>query len=294
MAISTHRSARYNVTLAHLFKLIIAMSQQEQEALLIELEARRQTADKSDKDDKPGENADDDAPLAETDPLPDTGSVPLPSVKVSPAIESKADPSPAKKTTPPPAAKAHPAANAKTAPEPKATADSTPAKKTTPPPAAKAHPAADVKAHPAADVKTAPEPKANADSKPAEKTDLPPDTEKVNTVNRHAPDKAVEERADVRKNCLLAVDCASGNKVVTDFVADISSGGMFIRTSEKYAVGQTLQLSFAFFRDQRPLKISATVARQTKDGIGVKFESLTPYQRNVLKATVARMKTKQP
>jgi Tfp pilus assembly protein PilZ len=181
MAISTHRSAKYNVTIAHLFKLIIDMSQEEQAELLSELQRRK-------------------------DGSADRG---VPSGRRE-------------------AAPKHPPAQGR--------------------------------------IKTA---------APAAGTTL-------------------EERSDPRKGCLLAVDCASGNRVVTDFVADISSGGMFIRTSEAYEVGQKLTLSFAFFRDQRPLKVTGTVARRTTEGIGVKFDRLTPYQQNVLKATVARMKARKP
>ena len=80
-----------------------------------------------------------------------------------------------------------------------------------------------------------------------------------------------ELRGHPRKPSFIAVECSSEGTCFTDFIQDISNGGVFIQTDGSFFVGQQLTLTFSLPKSKKDINISGEVARVDDQGIGVKF-----------------------
>lgn len=79
------------------------------------------------------------------------------------------------------------------------------------------------------------------------------------------------------------VDYSVGDRFYTDYIQDLSTGGVFIQTRRPFSVGQEILLSFSLPKDDQVVKITGEVARITSRGIGVKFGILDENQEAMLK-----------
>ena len=92
------------------------------------------------------------------------------------------------------------------------------------------------------------------------------------------------KRAHPRKICRIAVDYDTLDYSSNNTIKNLSTSGAFIQADESFAVGQEIQLFFSVSEDKKnPVHIPARVIRRGPDGIGVKFEKLTPAQYDMLK-----------
>ncbi len=78
-------------------------------------------------------------------------------------------------------------------------------------------------------------------------------------------------RKHPRKTSLIAVDCSTHDTCFTNFINDISSGGVFIETHAPFYLGQKIALNFSLPEDEDPILIGGEVVRVDAKGIGVKF-----------------------
>ena len=79
------------------------------------------------------------------------------------------------------------------------------------------------------------------------------------------------QREYPRKSCFIPVTCATSDGVFTDFVRNISAGGVFIETSEPFSVGQQLKLMFWPTDGEEPIKTTGKIMWRGPGGVGVKF-----------------------
>lgn len=93
-----------------------------------------------------------------------------------------------------------------------------------------------------------------------------------------------------RLDCFLIVDFAAQGKAYRSCIRDISANGVFIETSEKFEQNQEVALCFTLgeANDVLPFKISGRVTRIYPDGIGVQYENVTHYQREILNTLINR------
>lgn len=83
---------------------------------------------------------------------------------------------------------------------------------------------------------------------------------------------AVENlRKHPRKTSLIPVDCSTHDTYFTNFIHDISSGGVFIETHAPFYVGQKIALNFSLPGAEGPVFVKGEVIRMDAHGIGVKF-----------------------
>ena len=83
-------------------------------------------------------------------------------------------------------------------------------------------------------------------------------------------DKAARRRKGLRKALM-----PSGDEIETHssyVVQNISSGGVFIRTSVALELGQDLSLVFTFPGLDDPVRVTGEVVRKTRDGVGLRFK----------------------
>ena len=93
-----------------------------------------------------------------------------------------------------------------------------------------------------------------------------------------------------RLACYIMADFASGNKAYRSCIRDISASGVFIETTDVFKVGQEIALCFSISDSEAmlPFKTKGRVTRLYPDGIGVQYENISHYQRDILDALVRR------
>ena len=84
--------------------------------------------------------------------------------------------------------------------------------------------------------------------------------------------KLTEMREHSRRPSFIPVECSSHEVCFTDFIQDISKGGVYIQTDGNFYVGQTLTLTFSLHKDEDVMSVKGKVARIDPSGIGVRFE----------------------
>jgi Tfp pilus assembly protein PilZ len=92
-------------------------------------------------------------------------------------------------------------------------------------------------------------------------------SERPNTVSM--PQE--EMRAHPRKTSLIAVDCETHDVCFTNFIQDISNGGVFIETNAHFYLGQQLKMNFSLPEAENPFTVDGKVIRVNQQGIGVQF-----------------------
>ena len=95
-----------------------------------------------------------------------------------------------------------------------------------------------------------------------------------------------------RVPCNISLDLAANGRAINCFATDISAGGMFVESCESFSMGQSVSICFSLGQNQLPLKLKGSVVRLEHGGIGVKYESLTRYQIEILKDLINRLHRK--
>ncbi|MBA7495530.1 hypothetical protein ES702_06117 [subsurface metagenome] len=95
-----------------------------------------------------------------------------------------------------------------------------------------------------------------------------------------------DQRKYSRKDFLTITDYNVGDRYYRDFIQDISESGVFIKTSQKFLVGQPVLMTFMSPDNQKPFRINGEIIRTHEDGIGVKFKIESQVQELVLKSFV--------
>ena len=97
-------------------------------------------------------------------------------------------------------------------------------------------------------------------------------------------DLNIEKREDNRRTCLISADYIIGKNAFSGYILDISAFGAFIETSESFPAGQKLTMSFSLPNHQKPFSFKGQIVWSGYQGIGVKFDYLSPRQKEMLKA----------
>ena len=94
-----------------------------------------------------------------------------------------------------------------------------------------------------------------------------------------------------RLSCYLMVDFAAKGKAYRSCIRDISAGGVFIETKDEFEPDQQVALCFTLTESNEslPFKIRGRVSRVYPDGIGVQYENVTQYQRDIIDALIKKM-----
>ena len=94
-----------------------------------------------------------------------------------------------------------------------------------------------------------------------------------------------------RLACYLLVDFAAQGKAYRSYIRDISANGVFIETTESFEEGQVVALCFTLSEsnDTLPFKVRGRVTQTYPDGIGVQYEKMTYYQREILDTLINKI-----
>ena len=111
------------------------------------------------------------------------------------------------------------------------------------------------------------------------KVDLP-----VNMVSLEETEASMRENA--RKPCLINTNYRIQGRTLKSYILDVSVGGVFIETNERFPKGRELLLKFSLPNRPQPFAFSGKIAWSSPKGFGVKFDNVTPDQADVLKSFI--------
>ena len=86
--------------------------------------------------------------------------------------------------------------------------------------------------------------------------------------------KYEERRKHPRDSTFVHVDCSGNQCAFTDFIQNLSAGGLYIDTQLPFFPGQELSMTFSVTNGETPIKITGKIVRVDSRGIGVKFDAL--------------------
>jgi uncharacterized protein (TIGR02266 family) len=93
-------------------------------------------------------------------------------------------------------------------------------------------------------------------------------------------------RENPRKTCLINANYRVQGSSFRSYILDISIGGVFIETSERVPVGETIILKFTLPNLSQPFTMSGKIAWSGPQGFGVKFESVPKPQGSAIQKYV--------
>ena len=94
---------------------------------------------------------------------------------------------------------------------------------------------------------------------------------------RVQPEKEIEEkRKHPRRKTFIHVNCSGKRCAFTDFIQNISDGGLYIETQMPLFVNQELSMCFSPQHSEKPIKIIGKIVRIDSKGIGVQLHELLP------------------
>ncbi|MGD9318950.1 MAG: PilZ domain-containing protein [Desulfobacteraceae bacterium] len=96
----------------------------------------------------------------------------------------------------------------------------------------------------------------------------------------------LKKRKHDRKPYFSVVDYASQGGAYTDFIQNISAGGLFIGTGAPFHVGQQLSLGFPLPISQKHIIIGGEIAWVSPKGIGVKFSPVDRELETMIRSLV--------
>ena len=88
--------------------------------------------------------------------------------------------------------------------------------------------------------------------------------------------KKIDKRKHPRKRTFIHVDCSGKRCVFTDFIQNISAGGLYIETQIPLFAEQELSMTFSPPGIEEAIRITGTIVRVDSKGIGVQFDELIP------------------
>lgn len=92
-----------------------------------------------------------------------------------------------------------------------------------------------------------------------------------------------------RIDCNFTLDIAVDGRAVNCFARNISANGIFLESCEAFTMGQPVSLCFSLEESRLALKLKGRVVRLEHDGVGIKYESMTAYQVEIIKDLIHRI-----
>ncbi|MCU0558449.1 MAG: PilZ domain-containing protein [Desulfobacterales bacterium] len=86
----------------------------------------------------------------------------------------------------------------------------------------------------------------------------------------------VEKRELPRRSSALVVTYTDACRRYEDLARDISAGGLFIETRERFVVGDQIGIAFRLPDVSAPIRLSGKIVRTSPTGIGVQFDWKIP------------------
>jgi len=102
-----------------------------------------------------------------------------------------------------------------------------------------------------------------------------------------------KSRKDDRKDFFMTVDYVVNDRYYRDFIQDMSDGGVFIKTRQKFKPGQDILMTFMSPDLLKPFKIPGEIMRALDSGIGVQFKKESQVQAETISALVKKIRSSE-
>ena len=112
-------------------------------------------------------------------------------------------------------------------------------------------------------------------------------------MNRYEQKQFTMLREFPRVPCNYSLDLVADGRAFNCFAMDISAGGLFVESSEAFSMGQSVSICFTLDDGTLPVKLTGRVVRLEHGGIGIKYESLTRYQIEIMKDLISRLQERE-
>jgi Tfp pilus assembly protein PilZ len=116
-----------------------------------------------------------------------------------------------------------------------------------------------------------------------------PESQLASLVESAEEITGIKKRVHNRVSCLITADCLHQNHASNNYIQDISFGGVFIETSEPYALGDEITLTLSLSHHVKPFKITGTIVREVPNGFGVQFKTISQVQEMLIKGMVEKV-----
>ena len=110
-------------------------------------------------------------------------------------------------------------------------------------------------------------------------TDYSQQTDESSATARQA-----DRRKHPRKSCFIPATWATSDAVLTDFIWNISAGGVFLDTSEPCSPGEHISMTFLLPNQEEPVKTTGEIVWKASVGVGVKFTSVSKDLEEMIEA----------
>ena len=103
--------------------------------------------------------------------------------------------------------------------------------------------------------------------------------ELLKDLDRRQKFRLSDKRGHGRKKVSIEVEYTCGDVQFKDIIENISHGGVFIKTDEKFSIGQEIMVSFSVPRLKVNNKITliGEIIRISSEGVGVRFAKPAPF-----------------
>jgi Tfp pilus assembly protein PilZ len=101
------------------------------------------------------------------------------------------------------------------------------------------------------------------------------------TFKSKIPENSLHERKDARKyfgrGKNLVAQCVTPDNVFNEYIQDLSSGGVFIRTARQLPLGGEIAMTIPLPDSRKTLKATGEIVRTSPQGVGVEFKVFFNY-----------------
>jgi Tfp pilus assembly protein PilZ len=108
-------------------------------------------------------------------------------------------------------------------------------------------------------------------------------------MNRYEQKQFARLREFPRVPCNFTLDLAADGRAINCFARDISAGGIFVESCEPFSMQQPVSICLSLDDEHLALKLKGRVVRLEHEGIGIKYESLTTYQKQIMNNLISRL-----
>lgn len=108
-------------------------------------------------------------------------------------------------------------------------------------------------------------------------------------MNRYEQKRFAMLREFPRVPCNITLDLAADSRAINCSAVDISAGGMYVESCEPFSMGQSVSICFSLATEHLVLKLKGRVIRLEQGGVGIKYESMTSYQLEIMKNLISRL-----
>lgn len=90
------------------------------------------------------------------------------------------------------------------------------------------------------------------------------------------------------------VDVANDRRVIQTHMRDVSASGIYINTSGRFDLDETVKVVFTIPGYEKPFKLKGKIVRVEEHGLAITFAEITPYFKAILDEAICKVDPDSP